>query len=284
MRQTMQIRARAKINWSLDVVGVRADGYHLLDGIMQPIALSDTLTIAPADDLTLSIAGAPDLSPGEDNLVLKAARALIGESGISAGARITLQKRIPRGAGLGGGSADCAAALKGLSEFWGLALPPDALLRLGEALGADVPFCLADRPCRVRGIGESLTPLPCGRTFPLVLIQPCEALSTREVFAAWRQNGIPSPDTDGAAAALARGDLSALNQCAGNVLEAASIPLRPGIRSAKEDLIALGAGMARMTGSGSAVFGAFEEDAAARSACAALQKKYAVCILTQTAV
>ena len=280
----MQIRARAKINWSLDVVGLRADGYHLLDGIMQPIALHDTLEISLADTLTLDIEGAPDLSAGADNLILKAARALMAETGISAGARITLTKRIPRGAGLGGGSADCAAALKGLNAFWQTHLSMDALLRLGQSLGADVPFCLMDTPCRAQGIGEILTPLPCGRTFPLVLIQPCEALSTREVFAAYHRGSIASPDTDGAADAFAKGDLRALDRCAGNVLETASIPLRPEIRNAKEDLTACGAGMARMTGSGSVVFGAFETETDARTAYEKLQKKYAVCILTQTAL
>ena len=284
MRQPMEIRARAKINWSLDVVGKRPDGYHLLDGIMQPLALHDTLLIREGDGLALEIEGAPQLSPGDDNLILRAARALQKESGTALGARVTLRKRIPMGAGLGGGSADCAAALRGLNAFWGLGLPRETLFALAAGLGADVPFCLADTPCRAQGIGERLTPLPCGRTFPLVLIQPCEALSTREGFAAYHQTDIPSPDTPGAADALRAGDLAAMDRCAGNVLESASIPLRPQIRSAKDDLLSSGAALARMTGSGSVVFGAFEDADAARRAHAALQKKYAVCLLTETAV
>lgn len=280
----MEIQARAKINWTLDVVGRREDGYHLLDGVMQPIALHDTLLIRPAEELSLSIENAPQLSDQEDNLILRAARALQAESGINAGAAVTLRKRIPMGAGLGGGSADCAAALKGLNEFWQLHLPFETLCRLGEGLGADVPFCLHDAPRRAQGVGEILTPVPCARTFPLVLIQPCEALSTKAVFAAYHQSAVAPPDTEGAVGALARGDLTAMAKLGGNVLESASVPLRPQIRIAKEDLIRCGAACARMTGSGSVVFGAFDEKSQALAAWETLKKKYAVCILTETAL
>ncbi|MBQ9264746.1 MAG: 4-(cytidine 5'-diphospho)-2-C-methyl-D-erythritol kinase [Clostridia bacterium] len=280
----MQIEARAKINWTLNVVGKRWDGYHLLDGIMQPLTLHDTLFIAPSDALTLVIDGAPALSAGEDNLVLRAARALQEAAGVRSGAQIHLQKRIPMGAGLGGGSADCAAALKGLNDFWGVHLDIPTLCKIGAKLGADVPFCVVDSPCRAQGIGEILTPLHCLRTFPLVLIQPCEALSTKEVFTAYHQSPIAPPDTEGAIAALAAGNLTALNQAAGNVLESASIPLRPQILQAKDALTAHGAAMARMTGSGSVVFGAFSTFDAAHKAYEELKSQYAVCILTETAL
>lgn len=280
----MEIRARAKINWSLDVTGVRPDGYHLLDGVMQPIALHDTLRLEPSKELRLTIEGAPGLSPGEDNLILRAARALQAYAAGCVGADITLVKRIPMGAGLGGGSADCAAALRGLNRLWELDLPMETLLKIGVKLGADVPFCLMDQPCRAQGIGEILTPIPCRRTLPLVLLQPCRALSTKEVFAAYHQSAVPSPDTDGAVAALASGDLARMNQAAGNVLESASIPLCPPIRSAREVLLRSGAAFARMTGSGSVVFGAFDNPAQAKAACEALRTEYDVCILTETAM
>ena len=284
MQQTMQIRARAKINWCLDVTGVREDGYHLLDGVMQPISLHDTLIVSPSDRLHLSIEGAEALSPGEDNLILRAARALQTRAGSAPGADIILQKRIPMGAGLGGGSADCAAALRGLNAAWGLGLSTEELLKIAVTLGADVPFCLMDSPCRAQGIGEILTPVPCGRTFPLVLIQPCEALSTREVFAAYHRSSVPSPDTLGVMEALRDGDLKKMDRCAGNVLESASIPLRPGIRQAKDALLHSGAVLARMTGSGSVVFGVYESRNGAQRAFESLQKKYAVCLLTETAL
>ena len=278
----MEIDARAKINWTLDVTGRRADGYHLLDTLMQPIALHDTLMIEPAEELSLTAEAPAFLSLGEDNLVLRAAVALQRELGEKRGAAIHLIKRIPMGAGLGGGSADAAAALKGLNALWQGGLSLEALCRIGEALGADIPFCLHDGPRRARGIGEILQPIP-SRVFPLVLVQPCGALSTREVFSAYSRGSWAPPDTQGAMAALAAGDLAELRRRAGNVLEGASIPLRPQIGEAKEALYESGAAFAQMTGSGSAVFGAYGSGQAARKAYEKLKGRYGVCILTETA-
>ena len=280
----MQVQARAKINWTLDVVGRRQDGYHLLDMLMQPLALHDTLLIEEACGLALTIEGADGLTAGEGNLVLRAARALQAFASVSKGAAIHLVKRIPMGAGLGGGSADAAAALKGLNQMWRTGLELEALCRIGETLGADVPFCLHDAPRRAQGIGERLSPIPSG-VFPLVLIQPCEALSTKEVFAAYHAaSDIAPPDTEKAARALAEGDLYALRDCAGNVLEGASIPLRPQIAQAKADLYRCGAAFSQMTGSGSAVFGAFENTETAARAYRILQRQWPVCLLTESAL
>ena len=280
----MEIQARAKINWTLNVTGRRQDGYHLLDMLMQPIALHDTLYINPARELSLTVEGAGELSAGEDNLVLRAARALQKAGGVSYGAALRLIKRIPMGAGLGGGSADAAAALKGLSALWGLRYDLDALCEIGLKLGADVPFCLHDAPRRAQGIGEILSPI-LSEVYFLILLQPCAALSTKEVFSAYHaSSAAPSPDTQGAMEALARGDLSALRACGGNVLESASIPLRPEILKAKEALYASGASFAQMTGSGSAVFGVYAGAGAAKLAHEKLKTQYSPCILTQTAL
>ena len=281
----MRTQARAKINWTLNITGRRADGYHLLDSLMQPLALADDLTLLPSRELTLVIHGAPGLSPGEDNLILRAAREMQKETGVKAGAAITLQKKIPLGAGLGGGSADAAAALRGLNALWGTQLNLDQLCAIGEKIGADVPFCLHDAPRRAQGIGEKLSPIACGRLFPLILVQPCAALSTKEVFSAYhRFPDSPSANTQGAMEALAAGDLAALAAHAGNALEAASISLCPEIRDAKEALKASGAVLAQMTGSGSVVFGAYESRQAAQAAYPLLREKFAVCILTETAM
>ncbi|MBR3016339.1 MAG: 4-(cytidine 5'-diphospho)-2-C-methyl-D-erythritol kinase [Clostridia bacterium] len=279
----MEIQARAKINWTLNVVGRRADGYHLLDTLMQPLALHDTLRIEHGVGLSLSINGADSLSAGQDNLILKAANMLRDSAGISSGARIHLTKRIPMGAGLGGGSADCAAALKGLNDFWGIRYDLNELCSLGVKLGADVPFCLHDAPRRAKGIGEVLSPIE-SKDFPLILIQPCAALSTKEVFTSYHQANITPPDTERAASALAAGDLRALKESAGNVLESASVPLRPQIAAAKESLYQVGAAFAQMTGSGSVVFGAFETGEAAEKAYESLKTVYSTCILTETAL
>lgn len=280
----MEIQARAKINWTLDIVGKRPDGYHLLDSVMQPLALCDTLRLEPAQDLTLSIAGTNALSAGPDNLVLRAAEALRQAAGIENGARITLTKRIPMGAGLGGGSADAAAALRGLCQLWKLSFSLEQLCKLGVRLGADIPFCLHDRPMRAQGIGEQLTPIACSRCFPLVLIQPCAALSTKAVFSAYhQQENVAASDTALVLNGLAHGQLSPIAAGIRNALEQASIPMRPEIAVARNALLAAGAAAAQMTGSGSVVFGAFETVPQAKAAYDALRAQFPVCILTQTA-
>ena len=180
----MLIRANAKINWTLDTVGMRADGYHLLDMLMQSISLHDTLTLEPAEDVTFSADGATRVPQDEGNLALRAALALRRHAGTAQGAMIHLHKRIPSGAGLGGGSADAAAVLHGLNALWELNLPMETLRQIGLTLGADVPFCLIGGLAHVQGIGEVIEPLPCPRIYHLVIIQPCRALSTPQVFRA----------------------------------------------------------------------------------------------------
>lgn len=266
-------------------MGQRPDGYHLMDMLMQSVTLHDTLHIRPAKELSLEIQSGLPLSAGEDNLVLRAARALQTAFHVVSGAQITLVKRIPMGAGLGGGSADAAAALKGLAKLWKIGCDLEKLCEIGAKLGADIPFCLHDAPRRARGIGEILSPIAVGRAFPLILIQPCAALSTKEVFTAYhQQEGLRRPDTEKAMQALKMGDLAALKAAGGNVLESASIPMRPEIAAARNALYAADAAFAQMTGSGSVVFGAFETEEAAKEAYAWLQNSYPVCILTETAL
>lgn len=279
----MQIEARAKINWALEITGQRADGYHLLDGVMQPIALSDTLLIEKASTLSLTVEGS-SLSAGEDNLVLRSARALQAYTNTHEGAKIHLIKRIPMGAGLGGGSADAAAVLKGLNHFWQLNLPMDTLLSIGVKLGADIPFCLLDAPMRAQGIGEILTPVPCSRTFPLLLIQPCEGLSTKEIFTTYHQENPNGGNVEDVMEALKNGDLDLMEKSAVNMLQTVSVLKKPVLQTAIHALYAAGASFARMTGSGSVVFGAFETEEAAQKASETLKSFYSVCILTETAL
>ena len=283
-RKRMLIRANAKINWTLDTVGVRADGYHLLDMLMQSISLHDTLTLEPAEDITFSAGGATRVPQDESNLALRAALALRGYTGTERGAAIHLHKRIPSGAGLGGGSADAAAVLHGLNALWELNLPLETLLQLGLTLGADVPFCLTGGLARVQGIGDVIAPLPCGRVYHLVIVQPCRGLSTPQVFRTLDMLGKPAsrPDTQRAQEALTGGSLAQLSASLGNTLQPAAISLRPQIRQAIACLREHGARAAQMTGSGSAVFGVFATAAAARTAFTALSRRYPRCYLAQT--
>ena len=264
-------------------MGQREDGYHLLDSLMQPLSLCDTIFIEPSEELSLDIQGA-ELKADESNLVLRAARALLEKTGVQRGAHISLWKEIPMGAGLGGGSADAAAALRGLCEFWELDLEEDVLYEIGLKLGADVPFCLMNSPARARGIGEKLSPIHCEKTFPLVLVQPCGPLSTKAVFEAYHQSPARPSDINACLEALAKGDLKMLSEHAVNALEGVSMEMRPEIKRAKEALRENGAAFAQMTGSGSVVIGAFEKYGDARKAYERLKKQYACCILTETAL
>lgn len=279
----MRIAARAKINWTLDIVGKREDGYHLMDMLMQPISLADDITLLPQEELTLSVSGFPRVNPGPENLALRAAVLLKQATGYTGGASIHVHKRIPVGAGMGGGSADAAGVLAGLNRLWGAGLTQAELETLGLQLGADVPFCLRGGLQRAQGVGELLTPLPCGGLYWLVVIQPCPGLSTKEVFSRFSLEACEGkPDTQGAAEALAQGDWRRLCSCLGNVLQAVSAELRPEISEAITALRAKGAAGAWMTGSGSAVFGLFTSAPAARAAAQSLRPRWRSTCMSHT--
>ncbi len=282
------LHAHAKINWTLDILGTREDGYHLMDMLMQTVSLHDTLYLEAANELVLEGAWeepAAHDDRGEDalsaaavpfdpsNLVYRAALMLRKYAGTQAGARMRLIKRIPAGAGMGGGSADAAAALKGLNVLWGLGLSQQELLSIGLELGADIPFLLTGGLARVGGIGEEIRPLTPAPECWLVLIKPCGGLSTREVFGAFDALDpatLLRPDQQGAQAALLQGDMPGLALCMANVLEGVSVASRPAIGHAARILEEAGALRGMMTGSGSVVYGVFADREAAQRAHAAL--------------
>ena len=282
------LKAHAKINWTLDIHGTREDGYHLMEMLMQAVDMHDTLWLEEADELILENAvdetGAPASEPGDAmgseavtydqrNLVYKAAKLLKERYQVSSGARMRLLKKIPSGAGMGGGSADAAATLRGLNELWNLNLSEEELLRLGLSLGADVPFMLTGGLAHVSGIGEVIRPLFPAPEIWLVMLQPCGGLSTREVFTAFDSLNpalLARPDTSKAQDALLRVDLPALGKAMNNVLEGVSAAARPALRKAAQALEELGAVRGMMTGSGSVVYGVFENEEKARKAAKAL--------------
>lgn len=283
----MSIQARAKINWTLDVVGTLPNGYHDLDMLMQSVTLCDRLTIEDAPECTLSVRIQGGYVPADgSNLVLRAARALQEATGEMRGARMTLRKYIPVAAGMGGGSSDAAAALKGLNLLWGLGLPDERLEEIGLTIGADVPFCIRGGLQRAQGVGERLTPLPLKRPLYIVAFQPCRGLSTKEVFTALHEEGIDPadrPDNDAAQRALATGDVRLLGRSMGNVLEPVSRRLRPQLDEAIRAIEASGALGARMTGSGSAVFGVYAHAGACKRAAQLLTQAYPACRMMHTA-
>ena len=178
----MRLEAFAKINWSLDIIGIREDGYHLMDMIMQPVSLADEIVLTPADKLEITTDGYPRSRADRTNLAMRAALELKDSAGYPGGVHIHVHKRIPMGAGLGGGSADAAAVLCGLNRLWDLGLTGDELEKTGLRLGADVPFMIRGGLARVRGIGELIEPRPCRNNYWILIFRPCRGLSTREIF------------------------------------------------------------------------------------------------------
>lgn len=179
---SVSVKAPAKINLYLHVTGKRPDGYHLLDSLFAFARDGDVITAKQADGLSLEIIGAPDLSAGEDNIVIKAARKLAAALGIEPNAHLVLEKNLPIASGIGGGSTDAAAALKALQILWKKTLPDEKLYALALELGADVPSCLAGKAVQVSGVGEILTPAPKIPALPVVLVNPNKPVSTPAVF------------------------------------------------------------------------------------------------------
>ena len=279
----MILEAYAKINWSLDITGIREDGYHLMDMIMQPVSLSDEIVLEPAPILTISTGGWPPSRADETNLAFRAALALKTKTGFGSGVHIHVQKKIPIGAGMGGGSTDAAAVLYGLNRMWNIGLSSSELEQIGLSLGADVPFFIRGGLTRTQGIGEALENMPCKYNYWLVVVQPCPGLSTAQVFGLWHnREHMEHPDTEKALQALESGNLDRLCIHLGNVLQPVSESLRPEISEACAALLAKGAVFAGMTGSGSAVFGIFRSSASAEKAYRSLAPKYKTIFLCHT--
>ena len=178
------VPAPAKVNLYLEVVGKRPDGYHELRTVMQTVDLLDELVLDATSDGTISLeCDACGMPPQEENLVYRAAVALQERFGIEEGARIRLEKRIPAGGGLGGGSSDCAAALKGLTRLWGLDAAHEDLHEIASRLGSDIPFFLTGGTAVCRGRGERVEPVPCRHVFHCVLVTPGFPVSTANVYA-----------------------------------------------------------------------------------------------------
>ena len=265
MRITVQ--AQAKINWALDILSRREDGYHEMDMLMQKIALSDEIRFETARWTTLTVNGHLIANAGK-NLIVRAANLLNEYMGEKRGVRITLSKRIPVRAGLGGGSADCAAALMALNDLWGFKLPAKTLKKLALSLGADVPYCMENDFCRVRGIGEDVQTLENAPKIPLVVACVSPGLSTQAVFSKFDEAGdsplnVPMEKLCGR---LTAGDFRAADEISGNALERAAIRLLPAVADTMERMRACGSLYTRMSGSGSAVFGVFETADKAREA------------------
>jgi 4-diphosphocytidyl-2-C-methyl-D-erythritol kinase len=266
--------ARAKINLALHVVDRRADGYHLLDSVVTFCETGDRLTIASSEQDTFTISGrfAAGLGDAADNLVLKARdglRARLAAAGVKMPpVSIHLEKNLPVASGIGGGSADAAAALHGLMRIWNVDLEPQEGKALALSLGADVPMCLAGQPLSARGIGEDIMTLPDMPSMALVLVNPLIGVSTPAIFQA-----LLSRDNPPVGALPTSGALSDWIDCLANLrndLEPAATLLVPEIAAARGLLDRQGALLSRMSGSGATCFGIFEAIETAQAAAEAI--------------
>ena len=254
---SLTVPAPAKINLFLHVTGRRPDGYHALESVFVAVDFGDTLTLAPRMDGVIARRAGPASIPPGDDLAVRAAHALQAAANVALGVDITVDKRIPLGGGLGGGSSDAASVLLALNRLWGTRLPRDELARLGLALGADVPFFIGGTPAFVRGIGEVLTPVTLPALWITVWIPPV-VVATPSVFAAAElTRDTPSAKMEVFSEGYGRNDL------------------QPVVTARHPDVAAALAGLAkhaphaRMTGSGACVFAPFGSARLARAALAA---------------
>ena len=262
----VRLRAFAKVNYALEVQGLRDDGYHEISSVLQSISLADEVEIERSQgtfELRLEPEGA-EIGPPEQSTVYRTWRLLGRLAGTELPARIRLHKWIPAEAGLGGGSADAAAVLVGLNELFGLELSHEELRNVGSWIGADVPFALTGGTALAEGVGETLTPLPAPPSHHLLILRPERGADTGGIYRAYDER--PAEGTASVkpvVAALQSGSLTALAGAIGNDLERVTAGFVPEVDMSKEELLRSGALGAAMSGTGTAVYGIFgaEEDA-----------------------
>ena len=246
-------KAFAKINLTLSVGEKRKDGYHDIDSVMHSISLHDKITLEKSGEISLSVTKGSAPS-GQENLMWKAAELFFAETGISGGVRMELEKHIPAQAGLGGGSSDAAAVLRGLNRLMKTGLSAEELSDMGKRIGADVPFCITGGCCRCRGIGEKLTKVPGWNGLPLVIVRPPVAVETGKAYAvldsAEKQTGNKA---DACIRAVEEKDRKKLSESLSNDFEKALFAEETVLEETSRRL-ALFSRPLLMTGSGSAFF------------------------------
>ncbi|MGH7812858.1 MAG: 4-(cytidine 5'-diphospho)-2-C-methyl-D-erythritol kinase [Candidatus Binataceae bacterium] len=278
----LAVHACAKINLFLRVTGRRPNGYHELDSVFLPVSVADAIGVEMRPAAISGVAlkcDVPELTGGA-NLAARAAHAFLEEFGVSAQVLIELEKHIPAGAGLGGGSSDAGAVLRTMARLEGIGaqdrmrtdrMRTDRMRKIAAALGADVPFFLDPRPARVRGIGELIEPLAEMPRLPLVIVAPPFQVSTAEIYNALAPENWSGPAPAADLDAIARGEISPAMLV--NDLAAPAIAKFPEIARLKAMLESYGARAVQMSGSGGSVFGIFKTDAEAEEAAAKMSRR-----------
>ena len=263
--RSFTLPAFAKINWTLYVLGRRADGYHELRTIFQTVTLSDYLTFEPRTDGLLTLTcNEPSIPIDERNLVLRAGNALREKYRVEEGASLHLEKRIPAEAGLGGGSSDAAVALLGLAHLWRIKTNREELTEIGAGLGADVPFFFTGGTALGTGLGTEIAPMPDVRAEHLLIIKPSAKVSTPEAYKALKRPALTKKEPD-IILSISRAEARiqhSLHEVLHNDFEPAIYELYTEIARARNSLIEQGASGALLCGSGASVFGIFENEEA----------------------
>jgi 4-diphosphocytidyl-2-C-methyl-D-erythritol kinase len=265
----VRLRAFAKVNYALDVLGLRADGYHEVCTVMQSISLADEVDLRrAARGFRLSFEPEEaEIGPPEQNTVYLAWRLLQRLTGVELPVEVTLHKKIPSGAGLGGGSADAAAVLVGLNEIFGLGMRVEELRKTGGGIGADVPFCISGGTALGEGVGEILKPLPAPQAHRLVVAKPLRSADTASIYRAYDSTETEiTRSVEPVVSALRSGSVPALASALGNDLEPVTRSLVAEVAELERTLEASGALGASMSGSGTAVYGIFDDEETAWSA------------------
>ncbi len=262
----LEKKAYAKINLGLDVTGKRDDGYHIVRMIMQNVDLFDTLVFEDNDSGEIRLTACSEKIPTDDrNLICKVAKQLKEAYGVTKGADIHLEKRIPVAAGMAGGSTDGAAAYVALNELWGLGLDKNKLCELAVKLGADIPYCIMGGTALAEGIGEELTTIADMPECFILIGKPAIDVSTGWVYTELDSKEIVEhPDIDGIRGAIENGDLKGMCEIAGNVLEPVTAGKYKEIGEIERIMESCGAVRAIMTGSGPTVFGIYDDEAKAK--------------------
>lgn len=261
MANVIHLKALAKINLGLDVIGVREDGYHLVRMVMQTIDLYDWVTVRKAAHKGITLATNLNFLPADHhNIAYQAAELLKKDYPQVTGVDVRIHKCIPVAAGMAGGSTDAAAVLYGINKLWKLGIPMQRLMEYGLQIGADVPFCLLRGTALAEGIGEELTSLPPMPQCYILIAKPPVSVSTKSVYQALDALAQPPhPPIDAQLEDLKAQDLASLAAHMGNVLEDVTIPLHPQIAQIKQLMMDHGAVAAMMSGSGPTVFGIFSD-------------------------
>ncbi len=264
----IELKALAKINLGLDVLGRRENGYHDVRMVMQSVYLYDDVIIVQKETPGIVLETNLHFLPtNENNIAYKAAEMLMEEFQIPGGVKIILDKHIPVAAGMAGGSSNAAAVLFGMNRLFQLGLSQQELMDRGVKLGADVPYCIMRGTVLAEGIGEKLTVLPSVPSCTVLIAKPSISVSTKVVYEALDSKEIGAhPDIDGLIRGLEHGSLIEVASCMGNVLEDVTIPMYPVIERIKTEMKKAGALGAMMSGSGPTVFGLFESRAQAKKA------------------